>query len=56
MEYTYEKITTESGTEVIKRTDVDGAIAWIPADPANSDYQRYLNPESEQSTPIDAAE
>jgi len=22
------------------------------ADPANSDYQRYLNPEAEQSTPI----
>jgi len=21
------------------------------ADPANSDYQRYLNPEAEQSTP-----
>jgi hypothetical protein len=51
MGYTYEIVTTESGTEVIKRTDVDGAIAWIPVDPANSDYQRYLNPEAEQSTP-----
>ena len=24
----------------------------IPMDPANADYQRYLNPEAEQSTPI----
>jgi len=23
----------------------------FPADPANSDYQRYLNPEAKQSTP-----
>jgi len=51
MEYTYEIVTTESGTEVIKRLDVDGAIAWIPKDESNSDYQRYLNPEAEQSTP-----
>jgi hypothetical protein len=33
--------------------EIDGA--WIPLDPANSDYQRYLrwveNPEAEQSTP-----
>jgi hypothetical protein len=44
MEYTYEKITTEMGSEVIKRTDENGSIAWIPLDPANSDYQEYLNP------------
>ena len=25
--------------------------AFVPLDPANSDYQRYLNPEAEQSTP-----
>jgi hypothetical protein len=37
---------------VIKRTQEDGTIHWIPADEANSDYQRYLNPEAEQSTPI----
>jgi hypothetical protein len=27
---------------VIERTDDDGAIWSIPADPANSDYQAYL--------------
>jgi len=47
MKSTYE--VTESGT--IKRTDSDGSVFWIPADPANSDYQRYLNPEAEHFTP-----
>ena len=35
----------------IKRTDESGQIWIIPNDEANSDYQRYLNPEAEQSTP-----
>jgi hypothetical protein len=30
----------------------DGVRYSFIADPANSDYQRYLNPEAEQSTPI----
>jgi hypothetical protein len=29
----------------------DGRRISFGADPANSDYQRYLNPEAEQSTP-----
>jgi len=32
--------TTES--EYIIRTNEDGSESWIPADPANSDYQAYL--------------
>jgi hypothetical protein len=50
MTYTYEvkKMGGENGQEIIYRIE-DGA--WIPKDPANSDYQRYLNPEAEQSTP-----
>ena len=51
MEYTYEVAVTDSGTENIIRTDENGDKVWIPKDPANSDYQRYLNPEAEQSTP-----
>ncbi len=47
----YEVITNPLGDETIKRTNADGSISWIPLDPANSDYQRYLNPEAEQSTP-----
>jgi hypothetical protein len=38
-------------TKVIKATDENSKEFWIPVDPANSDYQRYLNPEAEQSTP-----
>jgi hypothetical protein len=47
----YEEVTNELGSISIKRTDADGSIWWIPLDEANSDYQRYLNPEAEQSTP-----
>ena len=36
--------------------DNDGIISTIPNDLSNSDYQRYLNPEAEQSTPIDTGD
>jgi hypothetical protein len=32
----------EGSSETITRTDPDGRTWWIPADPANSDYQKYL--------------
>lgn len=38
----YEEITNDYGVTVIKRTDADGGVAWIPTDQANSDYQAYL--------------
>jgi hypothetical protein len=38
------------GLEVIWYEE-DGVRVSFNADPANSDYQRYLNPEAEQSTP-----
>ena len=38
--YNYEIL--ENG--YIKRTSETGLQAWIPNDPANSDYQAYLNP------------
>ena len=41
MKYTYEEIENDFGT-LIKRTDENGLEAWIPTDPANSDYQAYL--------------
>ena len=45
--YTYKVIETNLGQNIILRSDG----ACIPTDLANSDYQRYLNPEAEQSTP-----
>ena len=52
----YEEVETSVGSIVIKRTDADGQVWFIPTDPANSDYQRYLNPEAEQSTPMISAD
>ena len=38
-------ITDENGLETIQRENEDGSISFIPTDPANSDYQAYLNPD-----------
>ncbi len=54
---TYEVIKNEIliGSDIIKATDENGKVIWIPCDESNSDYQRYLkwleNPEAAQSTP-----
>ncbi|MEI6800425.1 MAG: hypothetical protein WCO04_14615 [Pseudomonadota bacterium] len=48
---TYKVIENEGLTSYIERTDADGKVWSIPMDEANSDYQRYLNSEAEQSTP-----
>ena len=48
MKYTYTEVTNDEG-KVVVIVRSDGAS--IPIDPTNSDYQRYLNPEAEQSTP-----
>ena len=45
----YTVIENELGT-IIQRDNEDGTTTYIPNDPTNSDYQRYLNPEAEQST------
>jgi hypothetical protein len=51
MEKRYELIKTELGENLIM-FDENGIASGVPFDPANSDYQRYLNPEAEQSTTI----
>jgi hypothetical protein len=53
---TYEIFENTRGQELIRRIDDDGSIWEFSKDPANSDYQRYLNPEAEQSTPMVAGE
>jgi hypothetical protein len=52
-------LTYEEQDYVIVATDENGKQYFIPKDEGNSDYQRYLNPEAEQSTPslaVDAKE
>ena len=46
----YTKKTDFTGGEYIEGV-VGDTVMIIPIDPANSDYQLYLNPEAEQSTP-----
>ena len=44
----YEKVITPSGNTVITATfDDSNRILSIPCDPANSDYQAYLEHEAE---------
>jgi len=45
-------LTYEEQDYVIVATDENGKQYFIPKDESNSDYQKYLNPEAEQSTPI----
>ena len=40
---TYETYTSASGVDFIKKTNDDGSVTYIPTDPANADYQAYLN-------------
>ena len=58
MKYTEKTITglVSGDYTYIERINDDGTITAIPKDPANSDYQRYLNPEVEQSTPIETGD
>jgi hypothetical protein len=38
----YEFVTTPTGEQALKATDVSGEVWWIPQDPDNSMYQEYL--------------
>jgi len=44
----YSEITTPSGGTIIKADYGDGNWLFIPTDPANSDYQAYLNKDKPQ--------
>jgi hypothetical protein len=51
---TYEIVKNSFNQDILKKTNEDDTVWWIPCDPANSDYQEYLKSlEAAQSTPID---
>jgi hypothetical protein len=53
MKIKYEQFTNISNQEYLLKTDENGVQSWVPCDPANSDYQAYLNKDkAEQSTPL----
>jgi hypothetical protein len=52
MAITYEELDNGTNQKFIRRFNEDGSYSDIPLDLGNSDYQRYLNPEMDQSTPI----
>ena len=55
MTITYKEMTGQFGAKYIERTNEDGTLSWIPTDPANSDYQAYLDrdkPKAALSTPM----
>ena len=58
MTITYTPKENEIGYKYIEMLDSDkpNSVAVIPINEANSDYQRYLNPEAGQSTPMVAEE
>jgi hypothetical protein len=45
---TYEIVKNSFNQDILKKTNEDDTVWWIPCDPANSDYQAYLEA---QSTP-----
>ena len=44
----YKEKTEVGGSKIIVRFNNDGTETWIPTDPANSDYQAYLNKDKPQ--------
>jgi hypothetical protein len=51
MTRTYNEVIDEISGKKVFWYEENGFRVSFPEDPANSDYQRYLNPEAEQSTP-----
>lgn len=53
MDIIYTELTDEFGNKTIQAELGDGLMLFIPTDPANSDYQRYLrwleNPDAEEN-------
>jgi hypothetical protein len=50
---TFEVVLSDFGN-IIKKVDADGKEWWIPTDPANSDYQAYLDQLKDSEVEIQA--
>jgi len=48
----YNEVTDEITGKKVFWYEENGFRVSFPEDPANSDYQRYLNPEAEHFTPM----
>ena len=51
MKNTYELKTDIFGEDYLEMTTTDGVVSFVPMVVGNADYEAYLNPEAEQSTP-----
>ncbi len=49
---TYEIKQDISGNDYLEMTTPDGVVSFVPMVAGNSDYENYLNPQTEQSTPM----
>jgi hypothetical protein len=52
MKNTYEIKTDAFGVDYLEMTTPDGVVSFVPMVAGNADYEAYLNPQAEQSTPI----
>ena len=51
MKNTYEKKTNDFGIDYLEMTSPEGVVSFVPMVAGNADYEAYLNPQAEQSTP-----
>jgi hypothetical protein len=51
----YEIVEVKDGLTMIKQMDAEGIESWIPNDPANADYQAYLNKDTLPSELVEPA-
>jgi hypothetical protein len=51
MTNTYQIKTDIFGQDYLEMTTPEGVVSFVPMVAGNADYENYLNPEAEQSTP-----
>jgi hypothetical protein len=56
MKNTYKIKTDIYGVDYLEMTTPQGVVSFVPMVAGNADYEAYLNPQAEQSTPMVADE